>query len=129
VRYADKQWSTDEMPGRESDRGAVLALLGPPSIAGRSNVSSEESAIETMRGRSRGGLQSVGTLRNNLEQGRREQWTYRKDRVPSYLKVRELTFDFITREGYGTGVLDRSSRSLYVLGEIARHVNATGELN
>lgn len=129
LRYADKQWSTDEMPGRESDRGAVLALLGPPSIAGTSNVSTQESAIETLRSQSRGGLQSVGTLRNELDQGRREVWTYRKERVPDYLKVRELTFEFLTRQGYGAGVLDRSGRSLYVLGEVARHINATGELN
>lgn len=129
LRYADKQWTTKEMPGRDSDRGAVLALLGPPSIAGTSNVSTGESAIETMRSRSRGGPQSIGTLQSSLEQGRREVWTYRKDRCPDYLKMRELSFEFITRKGYGEGVLDRSSRSLYVLGEIARHINATGELN
>jgi len=129
LRYADKQWTTKEMPGRNSDRGAVLALLGPPSVAATSNVSSDESAIEALRSRSRGGAESVGTLRNDLEQGRREEWTYRKDRVPDYLKMRELTFDFITRQGYGSGVLDKSSRSLFVLGEVARHVNATGELN
>lgn len=129
LRYADKQWTTEDMPGRDSDRGAVLALLGPPSIAGTSNVSTSESAIETLRSRSRGGPQSIGTLQSNLEQGRREVWTYRKDRCPDYLKMRELTFEFLTRKGYGEGVLDRSSRSLYVLGEIARHINATGELN
>lgn len=129
LRYADKQWSSEEMPGRDSDRGAVLALLGPPSVATTSNVGSDESAIEALRSRSRGGMESVGTLRNDLEQGRREEWTYRKERVPEYLKMRELTFEFITRQGYGNGVLDKSSRSLYVLGEVARHINATGELN
>lgn len=43
--------------------------------------------------------------------------------------MRELRFDFQTREGYGAGVLDKQGRSLFALGEVAKRANETGELN
>lgn len=130
IRFAEERWTDEERRGGETDRGLVFAILGPPSQVRGSNVAAEAEALERLRGRSRdmsGNPRS--SLRPNLGQGRREVWVYRDQRVPDHLSMRELEFEFITREGYGTGVLDKRGRSFFALGEATKRANETGELN
>lgn len=139
IRFAEDQWSTEENRGAETDRALVFAILGPPSFINVSQVEKEEDAIEVLRNEAPtdsvtgGAMQTPGpdrsTLRHDLNRGRRETWTYREDRVPDYIRMRELEFEFQTREGYGVGVLNREGRSLFALGTVAQHANETGDLN
>lgn len=129
IRFADDRWTDDERRGGETDLALVFALLGPPSFINVSQIESEEDTIEQLRGE----MTATGTernpLRTNLARGRRETWTYRDQRVPDDIQMRELRFDFQTKEGYGAGVLDKQGRSLFALGEVAKRANETGELN
>lgn len=126
IRFAAEQWTDEERPGVETDRALVFAILGPPSFINVSQLAAEEDAIEALRS---GGGASGPTLRSDLGQGRRETWTYRDARVPEWIQMRELRFEFLTQEGYGVGVLDKSSRSLFAIGEVAQRANQTGSLN
>lgn len=130
IRFAEEQWTDEERRGSETDRALVFAVLGPPSLIRGSNIEAESEALEALRGRSRDTSGSErSSLRPNLDRGRRELWIYRENRVPDYLRMRELEFEFLTREGYGVGVLDKKGRSSFALGEATKHANETGELN
>ena len=47
----------------------------------------------------------------NLEQdynrGTRESWVYRKERLPKGIAFQEVKVSFLTKQGYGTGVLQK----------------------
>ena len=119
ILFADAAFTTEERTGRLSDRATVFTFLGPPNHIGQTSLSSDQ-ALDGARGVTQGsnlgrGHQSSGsgrTVRNELSQGTREAWYYKADRIPEGAPAQELRFDFITRSGYGTDVLERNSKIL-----------------
>jgi len=77
------------------------------------------------RGNSSGGLgaiagaQPTDNLENDMKRGTREAWYYRRSRIPEALPYRELRFDFISKEGYGTGVMQKDAQPMQALGQVA----------
>jgi hypothetical protein len=52
-------------------------------------------------------------------QGTREVWHYRRDRLPAAVRFNKVDFEFLTKEGYGTSVLQREGDVLTVLDLVA----------
>lgn len=137
VAFADANFPTDKLAGRYSDRGAIFVFLGPPTYAAKSNVSTSGDAMATLRtqgnddmGRAARGSNSSSTaslaaisdqqrddrLDQNYNRGTSEAWIYRKDRVPKGNPFQEVRFGFLTREGYGSGVLQKETEPMKTLG-------------
>ena len=127
--FADAALSTESIRGRETDRGLIFALLGPPSFVTVAQMTGSEDPIEAIRGPARkqagetfyfeNPFTQENNLNSDLNQGTRESWHYRGEQVPIFLSNAELLFDFITKKGYGEGTLERDPRILGVLGRIA----------
>ena len=146
VAFADANLSQDpEKRGSLTDRGMVFVLLGSPNWAARkplrsgdeqdisdglSTVGSQDAA-NAQRGARAGSTTSgrlatlsagyagpgknvVGADMNSLE-----TWHYRKEILPSNVPYQEIDFKFLTKQGYGTSVLQRESNTVTVL-EAAR---------
>lgn len=107
VAFADANFiQAEARRGSLTDRGMVFVLLGPPAYVGRRPIRAGEDANEAA-GLSRVG--SRGTSFAQLEAGGpswREVWHYRTEQVD---------VEFITRSGYGTGVLQREPTTLAAL--------------
>ncbi len=134
VQFANARFSTESQHGSESDRGMVFILLGPPNYAGRSQIDAGEEGVSRATDIRLGGsvgLRDVQQGRTNRiepesfrldsrqKKGTREVWYYRSDRLPNELPFKELRFEFQTREGYGTGVLQKDAVNLSVLSKMA----------
>ncbi|MEA2337047.1 MAG: hypothetical protein QOE82_1054, partial [Thermoanaerobaculia bacterium] len=59
----------------------------------------------------------------------REAWYYRSERLPHDVPYREVRFDFITKEGYGTAVLQKESEPMQTLGIAAEAARREKKLN
>ena len=135
IAFADVTWSTDKMPGRLSDRAAIFAFLGAPTYAAMANVGSSDDTMSAIRSGNTdmssysgktaynpgGTAASVKRSANdNLEQdynrGNRESWIYRKDRLPKGVAFQEVKISFLTKQGYGTGVLQKDPQPMQTLG-------------
>ncbi len=135
VAFADATFGTDQLPGRETDRGLVLAFLGPPTYAGASEISGESDAIATLRssigpgGAIVAGDPNSDKLEAPYKRGTREVWYYRKGRLPAGVPFQEVDFQFITKEGYGSGVLQKESDVLQTLGQATDNARKIKKLN
>ena len=135
VAFADAMFGTDKMPGRETDRALVLAFLGPPTFAGTSEVSGESDAIATLRSSiGPGGAIITGDpnsdkLEAPYKRGTREVWYYRKGRLPAGVPFQEVDFQFITKEGYGTAILQKESDVLQTMGQATDNARKIRKLN
>jgi GWxTD domain-containing protein len=150
IAFADANWSTDKMPGRLSDRAAIFTFLGAPTYAAMANVGSGDDTMSALRSSGNGdmsnyagktafhpaagtapGLQHTGN--DNLEQdynrGNRESWIYRKDRLPKGIAFQEVKVSFLTKEGYGTGVLQKDPQPMQTLGFAADAARRDKRLN
>jgi GWxTD domain-containing protein len=142
VAFADVNFSTEKLAGRFTDQAAIFAYLGAPTYASVSQMSDdaigrlrasgdhEEGDFTTNKGFTNGrGLKNrINTnfwanerkKEDNLEtdsrRAKREAWYYRSDRLPPNLPYKEVRFDFITKEGYGTGVLQKETEPMQTLG-------------
>jgi GWxTD domain-containing protein len=126
-RFADAHFAQGEKKGSLTDRGMVFVLMGPPSYAGGALLKIEEDPIQAARSAPRtqvivGPTGRVGTLTVTPQpmtaekiQGNREVWHYRRDRLPKAVGANEVMFEFITKEGYGTAVLQRDAAALTTL--------------
>lgn len=119
MRYADDQWSEDDKPGRDSDRGLVFALLGPPTSIDSQEVGAHDPGLANQRAQHSVGRGTV--FGSSGDEQRREIWTYRGDSVPGYLGVHELRYTFFVRRG--EAVLESSGRGYKALDEVAEHVD------
>jgi hypothetical protein len=130
------------MPGRETDRGLIFTFLGSPTYVGNSEVSADADAIATLRGVGAGGLPSTSghyadigdrSVNDNLEtpdkRGRREVWYYRQGRMPAGVPFKEVRFEFISKEGYGSNVLQKESMVLQTLGQATENARKIRKLN
>ena len=137
IAFADATFGTPKTAGRATDRALVFALLGPPTYATASDVRGQSDAIAMLRsgsGRTSGIESSVAAANDdNLEmpsqRGTREAWTYRRGSVPAGVPFQEVRFEFITKEGYGSGVLQKESEVLQAIGQAAENARRNKKLN
>jgi GWxTD domain-containing protein len=115
VRYADAHFSTEKTRGSLSDRGRVLLVLGPPSIVARNALLQSNDAMARLQVAS-----GAGPVSPVKVEGETEIWRYRKDRVPKTLPFPELEYRFVTKRGYGEGVLQKDPLELIALQKAAR---------
>jgi GWxTD domain-containing protein len=132
VRYADARFAADEKRGSATDRGLVFVLLGPPSYIAQKPLRSEDDPVQSARNapirettiNADGSITSQLIPRTALTaetlQGTREIWYYRRDRLPKVVKFTEVNFEFITKKGFGTAVLQRDHEILVTLDLVAR---------
>jgi GWxTD domain-containing protein len=148
VAFADAQFAQDENRGSLTDRGMVFILLGPPSYNGRKQLRtgddiadapglsrysrSEIAAAEQSGGSNTQRLERIekvsgaGTTVQDAKSNWVDVWHYVKRDLPSEIPFPELEFDFVTRVGYGRGVMQRDERSLSAL-DRARAIAASGK--
>jgi GWxTD domain-containing protein len=149
VAFADVTWSTDKLPGRLADRAAIFAFLGPPTYAAQGNVASGDDTMAAIRAGGNSDLGSYtgkskfvpgGTVpppprsdTDNLEQdynrGVRESWIYRKERLPKGIAFQEVRVMFLTKSGYGTGILQKDPQPVQTLGFAAEAARRDRTLN
>ncbi len=150
VAFADANLAIDsEQKGSVTDRGMVFVLLGSPTYAARkplrtgddqsisdglSTVGSQD-AKNAQRGATSGGKSTSGKLatlsagfagpgKTGMDSSNNvmEIWTYRKDRLPAGVPYHEVAFQFLTKPGYGTEVLQRESETVTVLEAAKPHL-------
>jgi GWxTD domain-containing protein len=129
VQYADSRFSTESVKGSLSDRGMVFIVMGPPTLASRSVLKGGEDIMKVLANTE---VVSFGSghitrvdRRNAIDvpgesDGEAESWYYRGDRIPKGIPYNEIVFQFFTRQGYGTGVLQKESRQLTTLAKVQR---------
>ena len=70
---------------------------------------------------------------DNLEQdynrGNRESWIYKRDRLPKGIAFQEVRVDFVTKQGYGAGVLQKDPQPMQTLGLAAEAARRDKKLN
>jgi GWxTD domain-containing protein len=138
VQYCEAAFSTEQTRGALSDRAKVFLVLGPPTFAGRTPLKRTQDVMNYLRSTETVVVQTkpvgapgsstvmlrVPSDRSSVTpgeiEGEIETWYYRKGRVPKGLPFAELQFQFITRSGYGSWVLQREPRTLNALRKAAR---------
>jgi len=127
LAFADANFATPKLPGHLTERAAVFAFLGAPTYVGVSDLSVGEETIDQLRSGGRGGgrpdLERQGT------HGQRESWYYRPGRIPAGVPFHEVRFDFVTKEGYGTSVMQKDSEPMQTLGVAAETARRDKKLN
>ncbi len=149
IAFADVTWTTDKLPGRLSDRAAIFAFLGIPTYAAQANIGTSDDTMAALRSGGNGDLGDYtgkskfvpgGTApppkhsdTDNLEQdynrGSRESWIYRKERLPKGIAFQELRVSFVTKQGYGTAVLQKDPQPMQALGFAAEAARRDKQLN
>jgi GWxTD domain-containing protein len=131
IRFADAQFAQGEKKGSLTDRGMVFVVMGPPSFVGTALLKIEDDPIQAARSAPRtqvlvGPTGRVGTLTVTPQpmtaekiQGSREIWHYRRDRLPKTVAANEVTFEFLSKDGYGRAVLQREAVALTTLEIVA----------
>jgi GWxTD domain-containing protein len=131
IHFADVQFVQGEKKGSLTDRGMVFVLMGPPNYVASRLLRIEDDPIQAARSAPRAQTvvgpsgRGVATLTVTPQpmtaeriQGTREVWHYKRDRLPAAVASNEVLFEFLTKDGYGTGVLQREAAALTTL-EIA----------
>jgi len=125
VAYADATFGTPKLAGRFSDRAAVFAFLGAPTYASQSDISSGSDPMDQLRMGGAGGRE----LERQGSHGGRESWYYRPGRIPAGVPFKEIRFDFITKEGYGSSVMQKDAEPMQTLGIAADAARRDKKLN
>jgi GWxTD domain-containing protein len=137
VAFADSRFTQNETAGSLTDRGMVFILLGPPTYAGQKPLTSGEdandrSALFTYRpadvriaslpggtttdtARKVDKVTGPGTSMNEAAKNWREVWHYRRELLPKGIPYHQVDFEFVTKDGYGTNVLQRETQVLDTL--------------
>jgi GWxTD domain-containing protein len=153
VAFADTQFTTPKVPGRLTDSAAVFTFLGPPTYASQSQLSSSDDVMGQLRANgnsqglgsmsadgtrqsphsSAGSIGGLPTKEDNLEtdstKARREAWYYRPGRIPQGVPYKEVRFDFVSKAGYGTGVLQKDPQPMQTLGIVVEAARRDRRLN
>jgi GWxTD domain-containing protein len=142
--FADEHFREgEEQRGSLTDRGMVFVLLGPPTWAGRKPLQagddqSDPQGMTTyndreydvvpipfrktqnfVRGWAGAGLNGLEAAANY-----REVWHYRKELLPKGISYLQVDFEFITKQGYGSNILQRESTVLSTLGAAGKPPSA-----
>ncbi|HEU5248426.1 MAG TPA: GWxTD domain-containing protein [Thermoanaerobaculia bacterium] len=137
VAFADSRFTQGETAGSLTDRGMVFILLGPPTYAGQKPLTSGEDTNDkaalftyrpadvkvaampggttTDRARRLDRVTGPGTKMNDAAKNWREVWHYRRELLPKGIPYHQVDFEFVTKEGYGTNVLQRETQVLDTL--------------
>ena len=137
VAFADSRFTQGETAGSLTDRGMVFILLGPPTYVGQKPLTTGEDAndkaglstyraadvrIASMPGgtttdtaRKVDKVTGPGTKMNEAARNWREVWHYRRELLPKGIPYHQVDFEFVTKEGYGTNVLQRETQVLDTL--------------
>jgi GWxTD domain-containing protein len=137
VAFADSRFTQGETAGSLTDRGMVFILLGPPTYVGQKPLTSGEdtndrSALFTYRpadvriaslpggtttdtARKVDKVTGPGTSMNEAAKNWREVWHYRRELLPKGIPYHQVDFEFVTKDGYGTNVLQRETQVLDTL--------------
>jgi GWxTD domain-containing protein len=156
IAFADAQFSTPKVPGRLTDSATIFTFLGPPTYASQSQLASSEDVMSQLRstGNSpglggtshnnagtavvapRGSATNIGglpTKEDNLEsdtmKARREAWYYRPGRIPQGVPYKEVRFDFLSKAGYGTAVLQKDPQPMQTFGLVVEAARRDRRLN
>jgi GWxTD domain-containing protein len=162
LAFADLQFATPKLPGRETERAATFVFLGPPTYVALSTIAADSMSQLRAQGNSKGleGTTNVNTnpvpsmpgqkgpihnpiyskiwesdrpkednLETDTRRGKRETWYYRSERLPKAVPYKEVHFDFITKEGYGTDVFQKESEPVQALGIAADAARRDKKLN
>ena len=145
VAFADANFAPAEgSRGSMSDRGKVFVLLGPPTYASRKVIGAGEDATEAEGISTEGSRDVTNALKAARGDGKlsgrraavaltsssgthaagyganyREVWHYRKELLPQEVRYPQVDIEFVTKSGYGVGVLQRSTQTNVTL-EAAR---------
>lgn len=137
ILFADEVFTTEEARGSGTDRAVVFTFLGPPTLVARAQMRGGQGGVEALRGRAQGtnlgrAHRSTGSgdrsLEHELNQGFVETWEYRRGDVPAPLSYPDLKFEFITKKGYGAGVLQKDPTPLQAIDLMASHAGSKLEL-
>jgi GWxTD domain-containing protein len=156
IAFADTQFSRPKTPGRFTDSATIFTFLGPPTYASQSQIGSSDDVMGQLRsnGNSPGlggtshnsassargatsnianSVASAPTPEDNLEadtmKARREAWYYRPGRIPQGVPYKEVRFDFVSKAGYGTGVLQKDPQPMQTLGIVVDAARRDRRLN
>jgi GWxTD domain-containing protein len=140
VAFADSRFTVGEKRGALTDRGMVFLLLGAPSYARRKplTLTDDPSVADRVTAhslqapnapgfsggtapRSPGANDYMPPISDSIR-GVRETWHYYRDRLPEAMRFKELDFDFVTKEGIGSFVLQRNDQVLLALDSAKRHL-------
>jgi GWxTD domain-containing protein len=127
LAFADANLATPRQAGHLTDRAAVFAFLGPPTYAGIKSLASANT-LDEARATS---VVPIGgrDLERQGSHGQSETWYYRPGRLPAGVPFPEVHFDFITKEGYGTSVMQKDSAPMQTLGIAADAARRDKKLN
>src|SRR5262249_43947279 len=135
VAFADAHFTQDEVRGSLTDRGMVFILLGPPTYSGsRPLLTGEDGAADSsalsrygraeVTGAGKGGpshsarvarvdkVTGPGTSIQSAASNWIEIWHYYRRDLLREIPYQELILEFVTKVGYGKGVLQRDSKAL-----------------
>ncbi len=137
VAFADQYFVQGEMRGSYTDRGTVFVLLGPPAYSIQQPMKTGDDTadpaalylytpgqvqIAAAPGGSRSAqvarvdaVAGVGTSMNSPSANWKEIWRYFRRDLPGRLPYEFVDFDFISKPGYGEGVLQRDPPSLQAM--------------
>lgn len=125
LAFADSYLATPKQAGHLTDRAAIFAFLGPPTYAAVKELAMGDEAMDQMR--------TVPMRDRALEQkgsrGQIESWYYRSTRIPPGTPFHEVRFDFTTKEGYGTSVLQKDAAPMQTLGIATESARRDKRLN
>ena len=153
VAFADARFIVAEgTRGSLTDRGMVFVLLGPPTYVGRKPIRSGEdvndaAGLSTVGSRATAYYQRAlvsagepagsnglatrdaffgpGAQAQETGSAFREVWHYRKELLPKSLGYQQVDVEFITRRGYGAGLLQRDPVALAALDAArSRHMSS-----
>jgi GWxTD domain-containing protein len=141
VAFADQVFVQGEKRGSYTDRGMVFVLLGPPTYSGSGPIQTGEDSSEpagmfantsgdaqvaaaagkagghaaSAAQRSVDAITGPGTSANSSTANWRETWKYMRKDLPAAVPYTSVDFDFITRPGYGQGILQKDPPALNAL--------------
>jgi hypothetical protein len=120
--------STSAKPGFESDRAKFLPVV---TSGGNGDLGDYTGKSKFVPGGTAPPPKHSDT--DNLEQdynrGSRESWIYRKERLPKGIAFQELRVSFVTKQGYGTAVLQKDPQPMQALGFAAEAARRDKQLN
>lgn len=129
VAFADHMFATEKLRGSLTDRGRVFVLLGAPKVVRQTNLTTADAATIVNKRGPVAPQQSGNTARQAqtsswramqasemimanpggppIVRGKMERWIYGRNQLPGGFPDDQLTFKFVTEEGYGDSVLQR----------------------
>lgn len=127
LAFADANLDSPKLPGHLTDRAAIFAFLGPPTYAGIKSLASANTLDEAR------GTATVKIGGRDLERqgshGQKETWYYRQGRIPRGVPFPEVHFDFVTKEGYGTSIIQKDAAPMQTLGIAVEAARRDKQLN